>query len=111
MMPIGTFIRLDSGYAGRIKTFTLDAEVVLVPTDTSEIENAPDYRARLDDEDGPVIGAGWKRTGERAGAYVSLLLDDPAFAQPLRASLFQSGRDGNVWTLYWSRISRRDGQE
>jgi uncharacterized protein (DUF736 family) len=29
--------------------------------------------------DGAEIGAGWKRTGEKAGDYVSLQIDDPTF--------------------------------
>ena len=47
----------------------------------------------MGDGDGPEIGAGWKRTGEKAGEYVSLVIDDPALAQPIRANLFQSGDD------------------
>jgi hypothetical protein len=47
----------------------------------SDAENAPDYRVHVSatSNDGPEIGAGWKRTGEKAGEYVSVLLDDPAF--------------------------------
>ena len=41
------------------------------------------YRVHLGDGDGPEIGAGWKRTGEKAGEYVSLVIDDPALAQPI----------------------------
>ena len=48
------------------------------------------HPSRRDDGDGPEVGAGWKRTGEKAGDYVSLLLDDPALTQPIRANLFQS---------------------
>src|SRR3546814_2030249 len=70
-MPlIGQFSRTKSGYAGRVRTLSVDAEVVLVPADNSDAENAPDFRIHLgSDDDGPEIGAGWKRTGEKAGDY------------------------------------------
>ena len=59
------------------------------------------------DGDGPEIGAGWKRTGEKAGEYVSLVIDDPALAQPIRANLFQSGEDKSAWVLNWNRPPKR----
>ncbi len=94
MSLIGEFTRTKSGYGGRIRTLALDAALVLVPAEHSDAENAPDYRVHLgDDADGPEVGAGWKRTGEKAGEYVSLQLDDPTFAQPIRANLFQSADD------------------
>ncbi len=71
-MQIGEFTRTADGFAGRIKTLALDVEVRLVPADPSDAENAPDYRIHAgEDGDGPEIGAGWSRTGERAGAAKS----------------------------------------
>jgi uncharacterized protein (DUF736 family) len=78
-----------------------------VAADPSDAENAPDYRIHARDdgaeETGPEIGAGWKRTGERAGEYVALLIDDPALPQPIRANLFRDDEAGNAWSLHWSR--------
>ncbi|WP_265519250.1 DUF736 domain-containing protein [Nitratireductor luteus] len=107
MPQIGAFRRTKSGYSGRIHTLTLDAELVLFPTDNTDAENAPDYRIHLGDADGPEVGAGWKRTGEKAGDYVSFQLDDPTFAQPIRANLFQSDDDKATWSLHWNRPSKR----
>lgn len=107
MAQIGHFNRTKNGYAGRVRTLFLDAELVLVPAEHSDVENAPDYRVHLQDGDGPELGAGWKRTGEKAGDYVSLLIDDPALAQPIRANLFQSGDDKSVWSLNWNRPQKR----
>uniref|UniRef100_Q11FV5 DUF736 domain-containing protein n=1 Tax=Chelativorans sp. (strain BNC1) TaxID=266779 RepID=Q11FV5_CHESB len=107
MGQIGAFRRTKSGYSGRIHTLTLDAELVLVPADNTDAENAPDYRIHLGDADGPEVGAGWKRTGEKAGTYVSFQLDDPAFAQPIRANLFQSDDDKAAWSLHWNRPPKR----
>jgi uncharacterized protein (DUF736 family) len=106
MAQIGSFIRTQSGYSGRIWTPLLDVEIVLVSLDPGDTENAPDFRVHLAADDGPEIGAGWKRTGEKAGEYVSLQIDDPAFIQPLRANLFRQG--DAAYTLQWSRASKRD---
>ncbi len=93
MSQIGQFTRTKSGYSGRVRTLTLDAEVVLVPADRSDADNAPDYRIHLGhDGRGPEIGAGWKRTGEKAGEYVSLLIDDPTLRQPIRACISGESR-------------------
>lgn len=107
MPQIGQFTRSKSGYSGRIQTLSFDAELVLVPAEHSDAENAPDYRIHLGDGDGPEIGAAWKRTGEKAGDYVYLQLDDPALTQPIRANLFQSGDDKSAWVLNWNRPPKR----
>ncbi|UXT20430.1 DUF736 domain-containing protein [Agrobacterium tumefaciens] len=111
MAQIGQFTRTQSGFSGYVRTVTINAELILVPFEPSDAENAPDYRIHLTDEDGPEAGAGWKRNGERAGEYISLLLDDPAFPQPIRANLFRDSDAGNAWSLHWSRPQKRDGKE
>ena len=88
-------------------TLTLDIDLVLVPADPSDSENAPDYRVIAgEDDEAREIGAAWKHVGEKAGAYVAIQIDDPVFVQPLRANLFQG--DGNEHVLVWSRPSRRE---
>ena len=71
MAQIGQFTRDKSGFTGRIQTLFFTQDLSLVPAESSDAENAPDYRVHLGDGDGPEIGAGWKRTGEKAGEYVS----------------------------------------
>ena len=63
------------------------------------------------DDDGPEIGAGWKRTGEKAGDYVSLQIDDPTFGHPIRANLFQSTDDKSAWGLHWNRPPKRSERD
>src|SRR3546814_5633554 len=70
MAQIGDFTRTETGYSGRIRTLSLDAELTLVPAEPSDAENAPDFRIHIGKEDGPELGDGWKRVGEKAGAYV-----------------------------------------
>lgn len=103
MVQIGSFIRTRNGFSGRLRTLSLDIELTIVPADHSDTENAPNYRIHAGDEEGPEVGAGWTRTGEKAGEYVALQIDDPGFPQPIRANLFQSGDAKSAWGLHWSR--------
>jgi len=110
-MMIGSFTAAGDGFAGHIATVTVDAIVAIVPAQSSDSENAPEWRILLGDADSGVeIGAGWNRTGERAGAYVALQIDDPAFAAPLRANLLRSAHDNGEHILLWSRPLARDGK-
>lgn len=107
MTQIGNFSATETGYSAHIQTISLEANVTLIPAEPSESENAPDYRIILgDDEHGPEIGAGWKRSGEKAGAFIALQIDDPAFVGPLRANLFKDGDNSHV--LVWNRPAKRD---
>ncbi len=109
MPQIGTFTRDGSGFAGRLRSALLDMSTTLIELPQSEAENAPDFRIHLGDARGPEIGAAWKRSGEKAGEYLAIVIDDPALAQPIRANLFQSGEEA-VWTLHWNRQPRRGEQ-
>ena len=105
MALIGTFTRTVDGYTGAIRTFTLNRDVIIiVPAIASDIENAPNYRVLAENIE---IGAGWKRSSDKAGDYVSLLIDDPSFDQPIRAALFEAVRGGDTFHLIWTRPSRR----
>lgn len=110
MAQIGLFTRTATGFAGRLRTLALDAELTFARVENTDAENAPDYRIHLgDNAEALEIGAGWARTGERAGEYISVLLDDPSLTLPIRATLFQAGRGGRVWQLVWNRSTKRQG--
>lgn len=89
MPQIGQFTRETFGFVGRVQTLTLSRDIVLVPAEPSDSGNGPAYRVHLGTADGPEIGAGWKHTGEKAGEFVSVVVDDPALPQPIRANLFR----------------------
>lgn len=105
MPQIGTFTRNDDGFFGNITTLTIDAKLAILPTELFDADNAPDHRIFCE---GMEIGAAWDRTSEKAGAYLSVSIDDPSFTQPIRANLFQSDAENSVWGLHWSRQSKRD---
>lgn len=107
-MIIGSFQTAGSGYAGQIRTLLIDAMIAIVPAQPSDAANAPGWRVLLvEADDGVEVGAGWDRTGERAGAYIALLIDDPALAAPLRSNLIRSPRSGDEYHLLWSRPAPR----
>ena len=110
-MQIGSFFRTASGFEGIIETATLDIRISIVPADPTDAEKAPDWRVHRGDNEGPEIGAGWTETGERAGDYVSLRIDDPAFAQPIRAALFQNTSDKAAGSLRWNRQPKSREQD
>jgi conjugative transfer signal peptidase TraF len=103
MALIGTFTRNDDGFFGNITTLALDAKLAILPAEKSDAENAPDHRVFCE---GMEVGAAWDRSGDKAGAYLSVSIDDPSFTQPLRANLFQSDAEKGAWRLYWSRPSK-----
>jgi len=110
-MQIGSFIRTANGYEGIIETATLDIRISIVPAEQNDADTAPDWRVHRGDSEGPEVGAGWNESGERAGDYVSLRIDDPAFAQPIRAALFQSASDKSAWSLRWNRQPKSREQD
>ncbi|GAB1714990.1 MAG: hypothetical protein NTAFB05_00320 [Nitrobacter sp.] len=107
MPQIGAFNRKDDGFFGRIHTLTLDVEVSILPVEESEAENAPNHRVFFDKLE---VGAAWDRTGEKAGAYLSVTIDDPMFSDPIRARLFESDTKKNTWSLHWARRKKNDGE-
>lgn len=107
MTQIGTFTRNDEGFVGRIRTLVLDAEVAIRPADEAETANAPNHRVFVN---GVEVGAAWDRTGDRAGAYLSVTIDDPSLAAPIRARLFQSDTRKDLWVLHWTRNLLRNGE-
>ena len=112
MPQIGEFTREESGFTGHIQTLALEHDISIVPVEPSDVENAPNYRVHLGvDDNGPEIGAAWTETSEKAGEYLSLLIDDPSFPQPIRARLFQNGADATSWSLHWSRPQKRGERE
>lgn len=109
-MMIGNFQIAGDGYAGSIRTLLLDAMIAIVPAAPSDAENAPSWRVLLVEADeGIEIGAGWDRSGERAGSYIALQIDDPAFPVPLRANLIRSTRNEGDHHLLWSRPAPQGG--
>jgi uncharacterized protein (DUF736 family) len=99
MATIGTFTKSDDGFAGAVKTLSLNVKAKFVPAE-KESDKAPDYRILA----GTVeFGAAWKKTAQNGREYLSVRLDDPSFAAPIFANMIE-GED-NSHSLIWSRRS------
>jgi len=110
-MQIGSFHQDGDAFVGRIRTLTLDVALQLVPTGFTGHGRAPDWRIHLTDEgapdgSGPEVGSGWNHDG-KSGAFVTLQLDCPGFARPIRANLLRSNRSDEGHVLLWSPRLRR----
>lgn len=103
MATIGTFTRTeDGGYAGAIRTLSLNVrQAQLRPHDKTD-DKAPDFRIFAA---GVEFGAAWKRTSRENRDYLSVKLDDPSFVTPIYASLVEA--DGG-FALIWTRSRSAD---
>jgi uncharacterized protein (DUF736 family) len=100
MAVIGTFSAVKDGYAGSIRTLTINGRVKILANDRKDTEGAPDFRVSL----GPTeIGAAWRRIKQGTDqSYLRVRLDDPAWPQPIWAILIEATDDGIV-RLIWRR--------
>ncbi len=100
MSLIGTFRKTDDGYAGTIRTMTINLKAAFVANDKNGNDKAPDFKIVAGERE---FGAAWKaRTkGDEPQEFLRVELDDPSFAAPLLAALFSNGVDTGA--LVWSR--------
>lgn len=99
MATIGHFTASKDGYVGTIRTLTANVKARIVANDRKTSEGAPDFRIYAGRAE---LGAGWKAksAGNEPRDYLSVLLDDPSFPEPVRAALFED--DGAAY-LVWNR--------
>jgi uncharacterized protein (DUF736 family) len=98
MAIIGTFTQTPDGFAGVVRTLTLNVKATIRPCDKDH-DRAPDYRLFANAIE---FGAAWKKISAAGTEYLSCKLDDPGFAAPLYSSLVASD-DGERFSLLWSR--------
>ncbi len=99
MATIGTFSRTDIGFAGSVKTLSLNVKSVkFVPTEGDNQNGGPDFRIFAGATE---FGAAWKKQSDKGNAYLSVKLDDPSFPAPIYASLVETETEDLA--LIWSR--------
>jgi uncharacterized protein (DUF736 family) len=64
MAQIGQFTRDKSGFTGRIQTLFFYRDLSLVPAESSDAENAPDYRIQSGDDKSAWV-LNWNRPPKR----------------------------------------------
>jgi len=101
MSIIGTFARTADGYAGVIRTMTINVKAKLVANDKKGNNKAPDFKVIAGSAE---LGAAWRAKSNKEGGreFLSVELDDPSFSAPLRAAFFDNGEEGQG-VLVWSR--------
>lgn len=104
MSIIGTFKKTGDGYAGTIRTMTINVKAAFVANDKNGNDKAPDFKVVAGERE---FGAAWKAKtkGEEPQEFLRVELDDPSFAAPLRAALFSNGVESSI--LVWSRTASK----
>ncbi len=107
MATIGTFKKTGTNeFTGDIVTLSVQAKGVrIVPDLRATGENAPSHRVLVGRAE---IGAAWTKKSNEGREYLGLKLDDPSFAAPIYANLFDD-EDGEGHSLIWSRHNTRRG--
>lgn len=103
MATIGNFQRTSDGFTGQIRTAVLNIRARFVPMAPSE--KGPAYKIVTGASGSPTVelGAAWQRSARETGMpYLSCKLDDPAFPEPIFASLVEDSK-GPGHSLIWSR--------
>jgi uncharacterized protein (DUF736 family) len=102
MATIGSFTTTASGFAGSIKTLTLDVKARF-----ERIENPTDKGPHFRIFSGAVeLGAAWQKHSEQSGRdYLSVKLDDPSLPAAIYATLVEVGGEEGL-QLIWSRSAR-----
>lgn len=99
MTVIGHFVPDTDGYVGSIRTLKIHAKLRLVAIDNKTKEDGPDFRIMFGMQE---VGAAWKSKTHEAESrdYLSAMIDDPMFPEPLRGALFE---DNGKLSLVWRR--------
>lgn len=105
MSVIGTFSKTTDGYAGVIRTMTINVKAKIVANDKKGNPKAPDFRVMAG---GAELGAAWRVNGDGKKPFLSVELDDPSFDAPIRAAFFENDESDQA-ALVWSRP--RKGEE
>lgn len=108
MPVIGTFKADKDGYAGTIRTLSINAKLRIVANDQKQSASAPDFRVFAGTTE---VGAAWRKTSaEDQTSYLRVRLDDPSFREPIRAALIEK-TDNGVLPLLWRREKNNEGQQ
>ncbi|WP_084399028.1 DUF736 domain-containing protein [Henriciella aquimarina] len=100
MAQIGSFTFKDGKYTGTIRTMTINVKAQLVPNKDKGNNGGPEFRLYAG---GAELGAAWREESKDGETpYLSVKLDDPGFAAPMRAAFFENEKDG-TGVMMWKR--------
>ena len=109
-MQIGIFNKNDDGgFEGNVTTLSFSADLVFEPATSKSKDRAPDFRI-VNTATGFETGAAWNEMSERTGKpYISVKIDDPAFAYPLWGAI--TGGENGEYLLVWNRPRTKNGSD
>ena len=100
MANIGNFTKTGTGYKGEIVTMSVQQKNVRIVAETEQAsENAPSHRVFVGRAE---IGAAWSKQSQEGRDYLSVKLDDPSFASPVRAAFFENEKE-RTGVMVWKR--------
>jgi uncharacterized protein (DUF736 family) len=92
---IGSFIKDEHVFTGKLETLAIKATITLQPNDDKEKDNHPDYLVLHGQNE---IGVAWERSDDR-GSYISIAFEEPSLA-PGRYTLVKSGVEKGYTMTY-----------
>ncbi len=104
MATIGQFRPVEGGgYEGTISTLTMARKVQFVPNAKKKSDESPDFFIKTGRCD---LGFAKRKMskGQNPKEFLRVFLDDPSFAEPIWAALFNG--EGKA-DLVWSRPERK----
>ena len=100
MANIGSFKKVGDDYQGEIFTLSVQKKNVRIAHEPQDgNDKAPSHRVYAGRSE---IGAAWPKQSKEGRHYLSVKLDDPSFASPIFANLFDD-EDGKTYNLIWTR--------
>jgi len=107
MASIGSFKKVGNEFQGQIATLTMQAKNVRIAPEANRANDAaPSHRVFVGKAE---IGAAWTKRSNEGRDYLSVKLDDPSFALPIYANLFDAEGDAG-YSLIWSRSRKAKGE-
>ncbi len=110
MRRIGVFELIDGEYVGHIATLNFKCKAVIKENPYRIATSDADYVVEQLDAEvfHSELGFAWEKTTDGQNMpYLSVHLDDPAFAKTVVAVLVRG--HGNVHYLYWDRVTVTEG--
>src|SRR3569833_918923 len=98
-MQIGILKNTGTGFAGHIKTLTLDIEITVEPNRKKQSDKAPDFHVINGTRE---IGTGYKKTSVEGLEYINLKIDDPSLPYPIYCAIFPNTQREEL-TVSWNR--------
>lgn len=94
-------VKDDGSFEGTLATLMVTAPIAIVPNGRKVKDAEPDYRV-ISRKNGYELGAGWVKTSQAGGEYVSVSLSAPELGQIFCNIANAPGDDPSKKVLIWN---------